>query len=603
MNSVKKKSFKVVVIFVIFLNYSFVYAQYDTNTPNPEVVRLVNEGIELHKNRDFEGALRLFQEALGVEPNNTLVRENLSIAHNNYGKFLADRTDYDKAAKEFRLAIYFDPKNKTADDNLDALLSQRGIKASDPQARTQIGDKLRSEAEFELALIEYNKALSLSKVPDYNLLINIGDIFYILYLREGQRTNDINRAIDYYKRALTVKENAKTHIKVGDGLLGIKDIVGAIEHYKKAVQLEPESQEALTANVRGWNEAVRLAPLVSENHIGLAAALQLKKDFQASEEEYNQALKLEPNNELATKGLESLKQDKQRLEASLHVNSALKLQTQGKYDEAINYYVKALEINPNDSKLHYNIGTAFQAKGDLEHAQQAYKKSLEVDPKNDKAKLALDLLIRQINENKVKELSVRAVELQNAGNFQEAITTYLAAISINSNEASLYYNLGTAYQRAGDLNNAQINYQKALDFDKNNQTYQNALRSIKNELANPLIQSAVTKQTTNDLIGAIADYIKALEFVPDDAQTHFNLATAYQAASQIDNAIASYLKATTIDPKDQSDAFFFLGTLYEERKNNKAAVENYQKYLQYAQSGTYSKDAQERINYLKALKQ
>lgn len=597
-----KNLFKLFIVVILLTSFLPSFAQYDAYAPNPEIVRLVNEAVELHKSRDFEGAIRVFEEALGIEPNNTLVRQNISIVHNNYGKHLAERTDYEKALKEFRLAVHYDNKNKTADANLDALLSQRGIKASDPQARSQIGDKFRSDANFELALVEYNKALSLSKVPDYNLLISIGDIYYILYLREGQSTEHINQAIDYYKKALLVKANSRTHIKVGDGLLGIKDIVGAIDHYKRALVLEPNSQEALTANVRGWNEAVRLAPLVAENHIGLAASLQLKKDFVNSDEEYNQALKLDPDNELAIRGLESLKQDRLKTESSQFADLALKLQTQGKYDEAISYYVKALEINPNDSKLHYNIGTAFQAKGDLEHAQQAYNKSLEIDPKNEKTTLALNLLTKQISENQVKELSIRAVELQNSGNFQEAITTYLAAISINPSETQLYYNLGTAYQRAGDLNNAQIQYQKAIELDKGNPTYLNTLKLVKVELANPLIQSALTKQTTNDLNGAIADYIKALELVPDDSQTYFNLATAYQANNQIDNAIESYLKAVAIDPKGQADAFFFLGTLCEEKKNNKAAIENHQKYLQYAQDGTYNKDAQERVNYLRTLK-
>ena len=581
----------------------FSYAQEEAYTPNPEVVRLVNEGIELHKNKDYLGAIKAFEEALNIESNNTLVKQNISIAHNNYGKYLAERTDYEKAAKEFRLAIYFDSQNKTADNNLDALLTQRGVKANESLARVQIGDKLRSDANFELALVEYQKALSLSKATDPGVLISIGDIYYILYLREGQKTDDINKAIDSYKRALEIKETSKAHVKVGDGLLGLKDIVGAIEHYKKALTLEPASLDAITANLRGWNEAVRLAPLVPENHIGLASALQLKKDFVNAEEEYNQALKLDPDNAIALQGLESLKQDKLRAQASQYLELALKLQTEKKYDEAIQQYVKAIEVSPSDAKLHYNIGTAFQAKEDFEHAEKAYLKSLEIDPGNEKVKSALDLLTKQVNTKKAQELSTRAVELQNSGNFQEAITTYLAAISINSQDAQLCYNLGTAYQRAGDLNNALLQYQKALDLDKNNQTYVNAIKLVKAELANPLIQSAVNKQTANDLIGAISDYSKALELVPDDVQTYFNLATAYQANGQIDNAIQSYLKAATLDPKGQADAFYFLGAIYEEKKSNKAAIENYQKYLQFAPGGNYAKDAKDRITYLKTLKQ
>ena len=358
-----------IILFFAFLvlSISAVLAQDDFD-PNPSVVRLVNEGVRLHKNKDFIGALKAFEEALLLEPDNVIVKQNISIAHNNYGKYLVERTDYEKALREFRLAIYFDSTNKTADGNLDALLTEKGVKVNDPQARAQLGDKLRADASFELALIEYQKALILSKTSDPNILINIGDIYYILYLRDGQKAPDINKAIDYYKKALEIKETTKAHIKVGDGLLAIKDIVSAIDHFKKAIQLEPDSQDALTANVRGWNEAVRLAPLVTENHIGLAIALQAKKDFTNAEEEYNQALKLDPNNDIAQRGLQSLQEDKLKLQASKLVEVALKLQSEGKYSEAINQYVKAIEVTPNDTKLHYNIGTVFQAIDDFEHA-------------------------------------------------------------------------------------------------------------------------------------------------------------------------------------------------------------------------------------------
>jgi len=597
-----KQFIYLIIIFIFFVNHLSAFGQDEGALPNPEIIRLVNEGIKLHKNKEYEEALKYFEEALTIEPNNAIVRQNISIAHNNYGKYLAERTDYDKALKEFRWAIYLDPQNKTADANLDALLKQKGVKADDPQARAQLGDKLRADANFELALVEYQKALNLAKSPEPNHLISIGDIYYILYLREGQRTNDINKAIDSYKKSLAAKETAKAHIKIGDGLLALKDVVNAIVHYRKALELEPNSADAQTANVRGWNEAVRLAPLVPENHIGLAQALQTKKDFVSAEEEFNQALKLAPDNEVAKKGLELLAQDKLKAEAYKFLDEGLKLQSEAKYDEAIDHYVKAIEINPNDSKLHYNIGTAFQAKGDVEHAERAYKKALEVDPKNDKAKAAVELLVKQISNKKFQDLSSRAIELQNAANYPEAITTYLAAISISPNDAAVYYNLGTAYQAAGDFNNAKTQYLKATELDKNNETYKNAIKILNAEIANPLVQSAITKQTANDLAGAIADYAMALDLIPEDAQTHFNLASAYQVNNQQDLAIQSYLKASQLDPKGQSDAFFFLAAIYEEKKNNKSAIENYQKYLQNAPNGSYAKDAKERMDYLKTLK-
>lgn len=588
----------IILTFLISITKVFSQSEY---IPNPSVVSLINEGIELHKQKDYSGAIEAFKEAFSIEPTNVLVRQNLSIAHNNFGKYLAERTDYEKAVSEFRWAIYFDSQNKTAEANLDAVLSQQGVKVKDSLTRLQLGDKLREEANFEHALVEYRKALGLTGEPNQNIYIAIGDIFYILYLREGQKTDDIFEAIEAYEKALSIKETAKAHVKLGDGLLGQRNIVDAIDHYKKALELEPDSIDAISASVRGWNEAVRLAPLVPENHIGLALSLQKKGDFVAAEEEYNQALKLDPNNAAAVQGLELLKTDKLKATASVHIEQALKYQSERKFDEAIKEYVKAIEIAPQDTQLHYNIGTAFQASGDLEHAEKAYRKALKLDKDNEKAQIALNNLKKEIENKKIQGLASRALELQNSENYDGAITTYLAAISLSPQDPQLYYNLGTAYQAAKKYDEAIANYQKALELDKENKTFSEAIKLVKEEVVRPFINSAIQKQTTNDILGAITDYKKALDVLPDDAQTLFNLATAYQSAKQLDNAIKAYLDAAKLDPSGQADSYFFVAVIYEERKNNEFAIKYYNEYLKHAPKGSYAKEAKDLINYLKTL--
>lgn len=597
-----KKYISIIFVLSYISFFSTLVLAQEGYTPNTSVINLVNEGIEFHKKKDYENAIKSFEEALLIEPSNTLVKQNISIAHNNYGKYLAERTDYKKALNEFRWALFYDSKNSTADGNLDAVLAKQGVKVDDPLARLQLGDKLREEAEFELALIEYRKAESLSTIPNPVVLISIGDIYYILYLREGQKTDDIHRAIDSYKKALEIKETAKAHVKVGDGLLALRDIVGAIEHYKKAADLEPESPDVLAANVRGWNEAVRLAPLVAENHVGLAQALQLKADFLHAEEEYNQALKLDPGNEAAIRGLESLAKDKKIKQASEHLKLALKLQLEKNYDGAIEEYVKALDITPQDPNIHYNIGTAFQAIGDHEHAEKAYRKSLELSENNERAKDALNNLYKEIEAKKIGDLLTQALELQNSGNYQGAITAYQAAISLKSDDPQLYFNLGTAYQANGNLQEALKQYEKAFELNNQNKDYSDAISLVKETIAKPLADSAVQKQTSGDVLGAINDYKSALEITPRNAQLHFNLATAYQVNSQVDDAINSYTEAVKLDTKSQVDAYFFLATIYEEKKVNQLAIQNYEKYLNNAPTGTYAKDAKERAAYLRTLK-
>jgi tetratricopeptide (TPR) repeat protein len=64
-------------------------------------------------------------------------------------------------------------------------------------------------------------------------------------------------------------------------------------------------------------------------------------------------------------------------------NLALALYQQGKLEEAIQNYKKAIEINPKYDRAYYNLALALYQQGKLEEAIQNYKKAIEINPKND----------------------------------------------------------------------------------------------------------------------------------------------------------------------------------------------------------------------------
>ena len=96
-----------------------------------EIARYINEGINYHNNRNYILAIRSFMQAYALDPKNIQIAENLSIAHNNYGKYLAERTDGQGAAREFRNALYYDDANSTARANLEYKLKENDIPVDD----------------------------------------------------------------------------------------------------------------------------------------------------------------------------------------------------------------------------------------------------------------------------------------------------------------------------------------------------------------------------------------------------------------------------------------------------------------------------------------
>lgn len=77
---------------------------------------------------------------------------------------------------------------------------------------------------------------------------------------------------------------------------------------------------------------------------------------------YDQALKIEPHSELASK------------------NKGVALSKLGKYNEAIDCYDKALEINPNDAHLWYSKGHVFYDMGKIDEARRCYNRAKEINP-------------------------------------------------------------------------------------------------------------------------------------------------------------------------------------------------------------------------------
>jgi tetratricopeptide (TPR) repeat protein len=53
----------------------------------------------------------------------------------------------------------------------------------------------------------------------------------------------------------------------------------------------------------------------------------------------------------------------------------------GKYEEAIEDYVKAIDINPDIAIVYNNLGIARQAKDDIDGAIVEYDKAIKLDPK------------------------------------------------------------------------------------------------------------------------------------------------------------------------------------------------------------------------------
>ena len=107
-----------------------------------------------------------------------------------------------------------------------------------------------------------------------------------------------------------------------------------------------------------------------------------------------------------------------------HNNLGLLLKDQGRIEEAMEHYHKALQINPNAAITLDDLGMALIAKGQFDEAIENFRQAI------------------QINPNYAAALDNLGIALAAKGRFDEAIENYYKAIQINPNSAPALYNLG-----------------------------------------------------------------------------------------------------------------------------------------------------------------
>ena len=115
-------------------------------------------------------------------------------------------------------------------------------------------------------------------------------------------------------------------------------------------------------------------------------------------------------------------------------NLGVVLARNGNFDEAIEHYLKALEIKPDYLEAYYNLGNALARKGDDKAAIYNYKKVLQINP---------DYFEVYYN---MGQISLKQ------GEVAKAIKNYQEVLKINSKMTHALYNLSWIYATSIDRN-------------------------------------------------------------------------------------------------------------------------------------------------------
>lgn len=337
-----------------------------------------NRGVMFGKQGRWTEALHAHEAACQHEPGNKQYRINLSAARCAYAQDRISHKEFDAAAGLLRKALAAAPDNGLAVKLLNETMKKQGRDPSNADERILAGDQLAAIGEWEAAMVEYQTALQLESTAKTST--KMGDL--------AQHYGQVSTAINWYRKAISQdKDYGPAQRQLGIALLSTRDpklLTDAASALRTAVILDSKDHLAGQQLVELWRHQVASNPLLAENHLGLAGALQLTGDFNGAESEYNKLQALEPTNPGLAAGRASLGRARQHAMADKHKLAAETLFNQGLKREALAEISQAAMMEPKNAKYQFLLGECLEANGDLRGAHQAYLTCVLIDPEKNK---------------------------------------------------------------------------------------------------------------------------------------------------------------------------------------------------------------------------
>ncbi len=155
----------------------------------------------------------------------------------------------------------------------------------------------------------------------------------------------------------------------------------------------------------------------------------------------------------------------------------------GHFLDALKSFLKAKEIEPNDSAILYNLGYSMICMGRLNDGFTYLKECLKYNPPKEIIKMANNMLksekeFREKCEDKsfltlkedfaLHDKFMKARDYLYSDNYKEAILLYKEILKKNPNHAASIQNIGLCHLNAGEIKESIPYFEKAHQLDKAN---------------------------------------------------------------------------------------------------------------------------------------
>lgn len=240
--------------------------------------------------------------------------------------------------------------------------------------------------------------------------------------------------------------------------------------------------------------------------------------------------------------------------AEYYIDYGMTLIMLGKNKEALLNFDKVI-MDKDNSIVNRNNKLAFRGKGIAYLKAHKYPEAIE---QFDKA-LAID----ELTDLDMDILYYKGNAQESAGAYKKAAETYSAILSKNTNDASIYNSRAFVYRKLADYKKSLADYDKAIAIDKTNYDYYFGKYFL-------LMES-------KDKEGAAAVLEQAAAIEVKTQEDKFNLAKIHYYKEDYDIATKEFGEAFK---NGFASAYYYLGGIYESKKDYKSAINNYKLFLE-----------------------
>jgi tetratricopeptide (TPR) repeat protein len=341
------------------------------------------------KANDSNSAVKEFDAVLALDPKN-------AEAYANLGVIAFFQRDYQKASPYLRKALAIDPSLVKT----QALLGMCQKRLGDPSARglleksfPKLKDKpMRLQVGLELAALYDQQGDPGATASVMRSLVDLDpDNVDVLFMAQRVYSELADDTLN--KLAVLAPGSARMQQVIAEHLVNGGDLQQAIEHYKKALQIDPrlhgvhfELAEAILQSAPF--EAGAQAEALKE----LEAALTIDGDTAKTECEFGSiALSQSQLDQAFAHYQRAYQLDPNEIQAQMGLAKVLRMQE--KWQEAVKYLRMAVQSDPLNGTAHYQLGTAYRRLQMDDMAQKEMLLSQEIK----KTKDQVEELYRQMN--------------------------------------------------------------------------------------------------------------------------------------------------------------------------------------------------------------